>query len=403
VLWSGAAFLTAADAAPPAPDTETGIVAPGDLAAAIEPIRAAHDLPALAAAVVDLDGVEAIGFTGVRAKGEDSAIRPEDRFHLGSCTKAMTATLAAILVHDGVLRWESTVGETLGPDFTVMDASWRDVTLEELLRHTGGAPGGAPPEAWKRAIRCTESSRDCRRAFVASLLEVPIAQPRGTPVYSNQGYAIAGTMLEKATDKAFEELITERLFAPLQITSAGFGVPPEASGHRPDGTPVRFDNPSAITPAGRVHMTMEDWAKFIALHLRRDGGVALPLVRADFDRLHRLMAAPTNAAPPAGDGDDVAAAPQEPPREGMALGWMVAQRPWGGRVLTHAGSNTLWFCVAWLAPERGFAMIAATNSGGPAAPKACDEAVVAAHAWRVAHQAARRIEKSATSEPNAVK
>ena len=66
-----------------------------------------------------------------------------------------------------------------------------------------------------------------------------------------------------------------------------------------------------------------------------------------------------------------------------AMGWSVSTRPWAkgkaaadtGRVLTHNGSNTMWFCVAWLAPEKDYAVLACCNKGGGEAAKACDEAV----------------------------
>ena len=58
------------------------------------------------------------------------------------------------------------------------------------------------------------------------------------------------------------------------------------------------------------------------------------------------------------------------------MGWLVVPREWaGGYALTHTGSNTMWFCVMWVAPEKGAAFVAATNVAGPAAEKACDEAV----------------------------
>jgi hypothetical protein len=65
-----------------------------------------------------------------------------------------------------------------------------------------------------------------------------------------------------------------------------------------------------------------------------------------------------------------------------AMGWAVGEREWAkgsrptdrGIVLTHAGSNTMWFCVAWLAPERDFAVLIATNQGGSEAEKGADEA-----------------------------
>jgi hypothetical protein len=45
-----------------------------------------------------------------------------------------------------------------------------------------------------------------------------------------------------------------------------------------------------------------------------------------------------------------------------AFGWAIVDRSWAnGRTLAHSGSNTLNLSVAWLAPNRKFAVIAATN------------------------------------------
>lgn len=56
----------------------------------------------------------------------------------------------------------------------------------------------------------------------------------------------------------------------------------------------------------------------------------------------------------------------------------ATDRFWGGgAVLMHAGSNTMWYCVAWVAPKRDFAVLAAANLGGDDASQACDEAAVA--------------------------
>jgi hypothetical protein len=60
------------------------------------------------------------------------------------------------------------------------------------------------------------------------------------------------------------------------------------------------------------------------------------------------------------------------------MGWAVAERPWaGGRVLTHSGSNTMWYCVAWLAPGKDFAVLVCCNRGGDEAAKGCDAAAAA--------------------------
>jgi hypothetical protein len=58
-----------------------------------------------------------------------------------------------------------------------------------------------------------------------------------------------------------------------------------------------------------------------------------------------------------------------------AGGWVCGERTWAaGRILTHNGSNTHWYCVVFLAPEQGRGVIAASNIGLSSA-QACDEAL----------------------------
>ena len=71
-------------------------------------------LPALAAIVFDDQKVIASGAIGVRKFGDPTLVTIEDSFHLGSCTKAMTATLAARIVERGDISWTTTVKEALG-------------------------------------------------------------------------------------------------------------------------------------------------------------------------------------------------------------------------------------------------------------------------------------------------
>ena len=61
-----------------------------------------------------------------------------------------------------------------------------------------------------------------------------------------------------------------------------------------------------------------------------------------------------------------------------ALGWMVSQRTWGGgKVLNHAGDNTMNFANVWMAPQRDFAILVCVNQSGTAAFEAADAAIVA--------------------------
>jgi len=104
-----------------------------DLAILLEGIRSRHNLPALAAAAIGGGKVIAMAAVGARRAGGAEAVTVDDRFHLGSDTKAMTATLIAILGTEGKLSWSATVGEVFGETIKDMDAAWRPVTLSSCF------------------------------------------------------------------------------------------------------------------------------------------------------------------------------------------------------------------------------------------------------------------------------
>lgn len=335
---------------------------PASLNDVLEPIRAAHDVPALAAAVVRGEDVVAAGVAGMRYAGSDEKAELGDAFHIGSCTKAMTATVCAVLIDQGRLKWETTIGEVFPDLKDKVRAEYLPVTLEQLLSHRSGLPGDREPNpGFMYSLRALAGPmREQRRNLVQIALQLePIGKPGATFEYSNAGYAIAGAMAEQVTDKTWEELVTELLFKPLGITSAGFGPPEHVYGHmfRDDRlipmTPGPLaDNPLVLGPAGLVHLTIEDWAKYAAFSLRAAQGKC-KLLRPETAR--RLFA--------------------DTYKQEYALGWGLGERPeLGGQAYMHAGSNGMWFALIVLAPQRDAAVVVATNAGHEPAQEACREA-----------------------------
>jgi CubicO group peptidase (beta-lactamase class C family) len=319
-----------------------------------------HKLPGMIAAVVRGGSIEAIGAAGVRKLGSEDPIRIGDRVHIGSCTKAMTATMIGTLVDEGALSWSSTVA-AIFPDLAdQIHADYRDVTLLQLLNHRSGLPHDVD---WGGGGRGLSSTQQRRRLLERKLKEAPGSKPGTTFAYSNAGYMLAGLMAEQVTGQPWEALMRTRLFEPLGITSAGFGPPglpgrlDEPWGHRAeDGkvTPVQGDNPASLGPAGTVHVSLADWAKFAQLHLRGNRGDALLVEPDTFRVLHTSPA----GSPYAG-------------------GWGVYTYSGDRRrvMLAHDGSNTLWYAVIRIATARNLILLAATNQGGDAAEQACHEVV----------------------------
>jgi len=342
-------------------DAERGTQPDPRIVAVLEPIRLKHQVPALAGAIVTGKGLAAIGVVGVRKAGTEVAATVDDQWHLGSDTKAMTATMIAALVERGKLKWETTLEEAFPDVASGFQPELRRVTLLHLLSHRAGLP---PNLLWFALAKPDLPLPSQRLEAVKKLAQVKLLSTPGSAyLYSNWGYVIAGAVAEKMMSRSWEDLITEFVFTPLGMAGAGFGgvgTPGEIDqpwGHGTDGKPVAangpaVDNPAVLGPAGTVHMTLGDWAKFAADHLRGAQGEKALLKPQTYVTLH---------TPPFGGN--------------YALGWLVVERDWGGgTVLTHAGSNTMNYAVIWLAPKLDFAVLVATNQGGPAAAKACDEA-----------------------------
>ncbi len=329
----------------------------------LESIRQKHSLPALAGAIVTSKGPTAIGAVGARKAGTAVPVTVDDQWHLGSDTKAMTATMIAALVEQGKLTWETTIEQVFPEIAATLPPQLRKVTILQLLSHRAGLPADTD---W-RALSLSGSLLEQRQAALKSAASIKIeSEPGTTFTYSNWGYVIAGAMVEKIANAPWEELMAQHLFDPLGIKSAGFGglgTPGKTDQpwpHGADGKPVfangpTVDNPPVLGPAGTVHCSLSDWARFIADHLRGARGEHALLKPETYKVLH---------TPPFG-GE-------------YALGWIVTERDWGGgAVMTHAGSNTMNFAVVWMAPQRGLAVLVCTNQGGLVAAQACDEAASA--------------------------
>ncbi len=370
-------FLLANTAACPAPGTPSGpsteadasVDARTDAASAMDDLSSAlapsleQGLPAIAAAVFDGEGMRAVGAIGSRKLGDPSPVTSEDKWHLGSDTKAMTATLVALYVDQGKLSFDDTIGALFAGE--TIDPGYSAVTLEALLRHRGGAPGNIPTEIWSAMWKAGKAP-DARKNAVLAMLGKPPAQTPGKFAYSNAGYMVVGAALERKFGGTWETMLASMLFSPLGMQSCGFGAPASPDrvdqpwGHSVSGgkiSPVppgpQADNPPSLGPAGTVHCNLRDWGAFLRLHLKGARGEATMVSRASMARLH--------TPPPGGD---------------YAAGWGVTSRGWtGGSALQHTGSNTMFVANAWIAPAKNLVFVVVSNRGDDLAITQADAAL----------------------------
>lgn len=305
-------------------------------------------VPGMAASVIRNFSVETEYFFGIRALGSPAMIAPNDRWHLGSDGKAMTATLVAKLVDAGALSWERPLAEML-PDLAPrMQPAYRDVTLPDLMSHRAGLPENVSDLDFFMAFHADTAAQTAQRLRYIDrcLQEAPVGPARGESSYSNTGFIIAAACAERAMGRAFEDLIVREVFDPLGIHSISFdqfGGANEPQGHV-DGriaNQLSDVNPRMFAPAGAMRMTLRDWSRFCIDQMQGEHGRGHLLRTETYRFVH---------------------APQGETR--TALGWGAAPHPMNlrGPALTHSGSDGNWYALVCLFPETGNGVLVAANA-----------------------------------------
>ena len=302
------------------------------------------EAPGIIAAIISSDSVLVIGSAGIRKAGSNMVMTDKDLVHIGSCTKAMTATMIATLVAEGKMSWNMKLTEAIPELKKNIHPDLRNATLWQLLTHRAGIPND--PIDWY--AYADKDIKDRRFSILKDNITRAPAYSDGNFHYSNYGFVVAACMAEQITDLSWEELMRERIFEPLGMTTAGFGDPVKHNstdqpwGHKRswignNWKPSRDYYGEVISPAGRVHCSVEDWAKFISLWLTGENPI---LERKYLDKLIEPV-----------DGHFYAA------------GWGVAEFEWAkGVTFNHSGSNEIWYATVLVAPKLDRAFIVATNS-----------------------------------------
>ncbi|MFG0256697.1 MAG: serine hydrolase domain-containing protein [Phycisphaerales bacterium JB043] len=312
-----------------------------DLQSLVDEARADIDVPALGAMRVDAEGQMMAAVSGVRVVGGDDQVTENDLWHIGSITKSFTGTLVARLIERGVVSWDDTVGELLGDHVPEMREEYAQVTFAHLLSHRSGMQANIPIARFGEFGLHPEDIMEERLRWAEMALgQEPAGPMEETFVYSNNGYIVAGAMLEAATGRSWEELMRAEVFVALGLESAGFGGPGEDQprGHvaGEDGDTAMApdsDNPAALGPAGTIHMTLADMARYLRAHATRDEGFL------SGESYERLCAAPFGGQ--------------------YALGWLVV----GEDARWHNGSNTMWYAEAVFSFEDGSVGAVVMNDG----------------------------------------
>ena len=240
--------------------------------------------------------------------------KPETIYQSGSVGKQFTATAVMMLVEGGKVGLD----DPLTKYFPDAPPTWKEVTVRELLSHTGGF-GDYPKDFNFR--------KDWTEGELIKLVEgIPFAYAPGTKwAYSNLGYLTLGILIHRVTGQFYGDFLQEHIFHPLGMTSTRIIneadiIPNRAAGYRL--VKGELKNQEWVAPAvnttadGSLYFSVLDLAKWdAALYTEK------LLKRSSFD----LMWTPVKQK----DG--------KVNEGGYGFGWFIEDRD-GHRCVHHDGS-----------------------------------------------------------------
>jgi len=253
------------------PAQTTGDNVPQDLDAYAARVLQEFEVPGLAVAIVK-DGkvVLAKGY-GVRKLGEPAPVNENTLFGIASNTKAFTSAALAMLVDEGKINWDDAVTKYL-PGFQLYDPYvTREMTIRDLLTHRSGLGLGAGDLLWWPP---TDYSRE---EIIRKFRYVkPASSFRSRYAYDNVLYMIAGQVVAAVSGKSWDDVIKDRIFTPLGMTTSNTNVAgllaskDAATPHaKVDGrlqtvAPMALEN---VGPAGAINSSVAEMAKWLIAQL----------------------------------------------------------------------------------------------------------------------------------------
>lgn len=321
----------------------------------VQAVMTKRQIPGLALAVVGRGGpiyTRAFGYRGVN---ERMPVTLHTHFGVGSVTKAFTATLAAILVDNGTIRWDEPL-RTYDPGFTLSDpTAAAEATFRDLLCHRTGF--GRHDELW-------EQQHLSREEIYEQIKKLPFANPfRSTFEYNNNMFMLAGLIYGKAAGDSWENLVTSRLLRPLGMNEAtvsadGLNAAPDHALPHQQNTVGNLEeiavfNSDDIAPAGSINANLVELIRWLEFQMA--GGVT-----ADGNRLVSTAAYDETHKP------NIAVPEPLPPEIGEAnygMGWLLL-RYRDHRLITHDGKISGFQAHVSFLPDDGLGVVILMNSNG---------------------------------------
>ena len=318
--------------------------------------------PGLAIAVVKDDSIILMKGYGTRTMGKTEPVDEHTMFAIGSASKAFTATLVAMMVDQGKMRWDDPATTYL-PDLQMYDPYVsRELTLRDMLTHRSGLARG--DLMWY----ATDYNRDEILRRVRFLK--PSWSVRARFGYQNIMYLAAGQAAARTAGTSWDQLVRDRIFTPLGMTESNTSTR-DLQGKTNVATPhsevddtlmtVPWHNIDNIGPAGSINSNVSDMIKWVRFQLAQGkvGGKSLVSPSAIGETHTAQMTIPVGA--------DARQVNPFTHLEAYGMGWFL--QDYRGRELDqHGGNIDGMSAMVAIMPEEKIGMVILTNANGSPVP-----------------------------------
>jgi CubicO group peptidase (beta-lactamase class C family) len=299
---------------------------------------------------------------GTRTMGTNQPVDEHTLFAIGSSSKAFTATLVAMMVDQGKMRWDDPATTYL-PSLQMFDPYvTRELTVRDLLTHRSGLTRG--DLMWY----ATDYNRDEILRRVRFLK--PTWSVRSRFGYQNIMYLAAGQAAAHVAGTSWDDLVRTRIFAPLGMNDTYTSIR-DLAGKPNVATPhtevndtllvVPWHNIDNIGPAGSINSNVADMIKWVRFQLAQGSvnGKSLVSPSALGETHTAQMVIPV--------GPDAKQANPFTHLEAYGMGWFL--QDYRGRELDqHGGNIDGMSAMVAIMPEEKLGMVILTNANGSPVP-----------------------------------
>ncbi len=268
-------------------------------------------------------------------------------FEIGSISKVFTATLLAQMVSEGKVKLDDPVQKYLPSSVHIPARNGRQITLGDLSEQHSGLP--RMPDNFKPAdTRNPYADYTVQQLYeFLSAYQLP-RDPGATFEYSNLGVGLLGHVLSLVAGKSYEQLVTERILAPLGMTHSAITFTPWmtdhlALGHDEQGNVVANWDIPTFAGAGAIRSTTTDMLRFADANLHPERG-ALQSAMATAQAVHKQTA----------------------PTQFVGLNWFSQVSP-NDTITWHNGGTGGYRTFIGLNRQRKMAVVVMTNTTGAGA------------------------------------